>query len=182
MRVRRPAGIPDRAPGPEARLGCLPTAPESSPVLKASEASVTAIPQLAWRAVKQGVDGASLSVDARDAHLLHVGLPAALPRRAADGDGTSLEQIGLPVKPRALLVGFAVSDDAAWPICVEPEYRFFQPAHLGGVLERTREIYENHPNYTMMHTDRRMHELYHQSLVDSCRAQAVVEALNRKAP
>jgi hypothetical protein len=41
-----------------------------------------------------------------------------------------LQQIGLPVKPRALLIGFAASDDAAWPVCVEPEYRFFQPEHL----------------------------------------------------
>ncbi len=57
-----------------------------------------------------------------------------------------LLQIGLPVKPRAVLVGFATSDSAAWPICVEPEYRFFQPAHLDGAVERAREIYENdHP-------------------------------------
>ncbi len=93
-----------------------------------------------------------------------------------------LEEIGLPVKPRALLVGFAASDSAAWPICVEPEYRFFQPAHLDGAVERAREIYENDPNYRTMHSDRRMHVLYHQSLVDRCRADAVVEALNRNAP
>lgn len=93
-----------------------------------------------------------------------------------------LEQIGLPVKPRAVLVGFAASDSAAWPICVEPEYRFFQPAHLDGAVERAREIYENDPNYRTMHSDRRMHVLYHQSLVDRCRADAVVEALNRNAP
>jgi hypothetical protein len=93
-----------------------------------------------------------------------------------------LEQIGLPAKPRALLVGFAASDDAAWPICVEPESRFFQPAHLDGVVERAREIYENNPNHRIRHSDPRIHELYHQSLVDSCRAEAVVEALDRNAP
>ena len=93
-----------------------------------------------------------------------------------------LEQIGLPVKPRALLVGFAASDEAAWPICVEPEYRFFQPAHLEGAVERARELYENNPSHGLIHSDPRMHELYHESLVDSCRAEAVVEALNRNAP
>lgn len=93
-----------------------------------------------------------------------------------------LEEIGLPVKPRALLVGFAASEDAAWPVCVEPEYRFFQPAHLDGALERAREIYESDPNSEMLHSDRRMHELYHRSLQDSCRAAAVVEALERHAP
>jgi hypothetical protein len=93
-----------------------------------------------------------------------------------------LKKIGLQVKPRALLVGFAASDGAAWPICVEPEYRFFQPAHLEGALERGRDIYESHPERSLMHSDRRMHELYHRALVDRCRADAVVEALNRHAP
>jgi hypothetical protein len=93
-----------------------------------------------------------------------------------------LEEIGLPVKPRALLVGFAAAETAVWPICVEPEYRFFQPTHLDRVLERAGEIYEDDPNHTMMHSDRRMHELYQQSLRDSCRAAAVAEALNDHAP
>jgi DisA bacterial checkpoint controller nucleotide-binding len=65
---------------------------------------------------------------------------------------------------------------------VEPEYRFFQPGHLEGVVERARELYENDPNYGTIHSNPRVHELYHRSLFDSRRAEAVVEALNRNAP
>jgi hypothetical protein len=93
-----------------------------------------------------------------------------------------LETIGLDVKPRALLVGFAAAEEAAWPICVEPEYRFFQPEHFEGVLERTEELYDSHPNREMMHSDARMHDIYHRSLRDRCRADAVEEVLQRHTP
>jgi hypothetical protein len=96
--------------------------------------------------------------------------------------GTLLDKIGLPVKPRALLVGFAASEEATWPLCVEPEYRFFQAEHFDGTVERARELYESHPNRQMMHSDPRMHDLYHRSLHDRCRADAIVEALQRHTP
>jgi len=90
-----------------------------------------------------------------------------------------LETIGLDVKPRVLLVGFAASEEATWPICVEPEYRFFQPEHFEGMLERSQELYDAHPNRQMMHSDARMHDIYHHSLRDRCRADAIEEALQR---
>lgn len=93
-----------------------------------------------------------------------------------------LERIGLPVKPRALLVAFAATADATWPICVEPEYRFFQPEHFDGALERGRQLYDEHPERSVMHSDPRMHELYHAALLDRCRADAVVEALQLHTP
>jgi hypothetical protein len=93
-----------------------------------------------------------------------------------------LETIGLDVKPRALLVGFAAAEGAAWPICVEPEYRFFQPGHFEGTLERTEELYDSHPNRQMIHSDRRMHDIFHRSLRDRCRSDAIEEALQRHTP
>lgn len=93
-----------------------------------------------------------------------------------------LERIGLPVNACAFLAGFAATDNARWPICVEPEYRFFQPGHLEGVAERGRELYENHPDRSLLISDPRMHKLRHQGLANRCRADAVVEALSRHTP
>jgi hypothetical protein len=80
------------------------------------------------------------------------------------------------------VAGFAAAEEATWPICVEPEYRFFQPEHFEGALERAEELYDSHPNREMMHSDARMHDIYHRSLRDRCRADAIEEALQRHTP
>jgi hypothetical protein len=88
----------------------------------------------------------------------------------------------LNAEPQALLVGFAATPEAQWPICIEPEYRFFRPAHLDGVLDRALEIYESDPRSAMSYSDRRSEERIHGQLHEQSRAKAVVEALEREAP
>jgi DisA bacterial checkpoint controller nucleotide-binding len=53
---------------------------------------------------------------------------------------------------------------------------------LEGVLERGRELYENHPDHSLVISDPRHHELRHRALADRYRADALVEALMRHAP
>ena len=51
-----------------------------------------------------------------------------------------------------------------------------------GRSSELQELYEAHPNRQMMHSDARMHDIYHHSLRDRCRADAIEEALQRHAP
>jgi len=93
-----------------------------------------------------------------------------------------LGAVGLQVKPLAMLIGFAASGEATWPICVEPEHRFFQPEHLQGTVGRASELYEAHPRSDLIHSDRRVHDIAHRHLRDQCRARAIGEALERESP
>ncbi len=93
-----------------------------------------------------------------------------------------LRAIGLPVKGRVLLAGFAATDAARWPICVEPEYRFFQPSHLESVPSRALELYDAHPERDVLHSDRRLHELRHRLLSDHCRALAIADVFEEHDP
>lgn len=93
-----------------------------------------------------------------------------------------LKQIGSPAKPVAVLVGFAATDQATWPICIEPEHRFFQPEHLASVDARGAELYEHHPRSQMWYSDQRSQQLIHEGLRDECRAIALAEALGGADP
>lgn len=97
------------------------------------------------------------------------------------GAERAFETIGFGTKPRALLIGFGTKSDS-WPICIEPEYRFFQPEHLEGVRTRAEDLYGSHAGRSLMHSDARLHERYHQVLRDRCRADALVEALEMHSP
>jgi hypothetical protein len=118
---------------------------------------------------------------ARHDPLFHVVVPTPLPALNANGAERAFETIGFRTKPRALLIGFGTKSDS-WPICIEPEYRFFQPEHLEGVRTRAEDLYGSHPRSSLMHSDARLHERYHQVLRDRCRADALVEALEMHSP
>lgn len=93
-----------------------------------------------------------------------------------------LKRVGFEAKPQALLVGFAASPAAAWPICIEPEDRDFQPEHLDGIVERGQELYEANPRSQMFYSDPRSSEIQHRNLRDGSRALAVTEFLERADP
>lgn len=96
---------------------------------------------------------------------------------------TSAEQlldiVGFGAKPRALLVGFAATSTARWPICIEPENRDFQPEHLHGIPERAEMLYKQNPRSQMLYSDPRSSEIQHQNLRDGSRALALAEFLER---
>lgn len=89
----------------------------------------------------------------------------------------SLREIGLPVGPRAYLVGFADNAEAPFDICIEPESGPFQQVDLAGVLFRTEELYASHEDRHTIHTHPSAHEQYHTRLQDECRRLALSEAL-----
>jgi hypothetical protein len=46
-------------------------------------------------------------------------------------------------------------------------------------IKPAQEPYDAQPNRQMMHSDTRVHDIYHRSLRDGCRADAIEEALQR---
>jgi hypothetical protein len=92
-----------------------------------------------------------------------------------------LAAVGWNARPQALLIGFAATKEAQWPICIEPEHRYFQPEHLKDVTGRAEELYRSNPRSEMFYSDARSHDLVHRGLRDHARAMAVAEALGREA-
>ncbi|MEV7358547.1 hypothetical protein [Kitasatospora sp. NPDC091276] len=90
---------------------------------------------------------------------------------------SALEAIGFAGDPKVMLVGFQVSGEHEFEICIEPEDGPHSPADLGGVRERGAELYASHPDRSMIYSDARAHDLRHQELRDRMRAMALEEAL-----
>lgn len=89
----------------------------------------------------------------------------------------ALSRIGLPVELRVVLIGFALSDDARHPVCVEPEDGPLSVGHLSDVLDHAVELYLDDPASQILHSDRAAGAQRHLDLSHRCRADAVVEAV-----
>ena len=90
----------------------------------------------------------------------------------------ALSTIGLPVEVRAVLVGFARSDNVRHPVCVEPEDGPFNTGHLSGVPDRAEELYSASPESGMFYIDNpRLDSQRRAFLCRRFRADALVEAI-----
>lgn len=94
----------------------------------------------------------------------------------------ALSDIGFIGVADVLLVGFQVTGEHPFPICIEPEDGPYDPSFLTNVLSRGQELYEQHPDHDMIHTDQRAHEAYHENLRRRMRARAVAERLPQADP
>ena len=88
-----------------------------------------------------------------------------------------LSRIGLPLKTRVLLIGFARDDGLRHQICIEPEESILTVDHLDGVLDRSKELFDADPETDITHSDRGLHERRIAGLVCRSRADALVEAI-----
>lgn len=93
----------------------------------------------------------------------------------------SLRSIGIDVRPWVLLVGVAVDDGRAHPICVEPEKGPFTSAELVGLEQRATEIYSADPESEVIISYRRLHDLRQASLFRKARATSIKERLEANA-
>ncbi|GAA1184580.1 diadenylate cyclase [Kitasatospora gansuensis] len=91
---------------------------------------------------------------------------------------SALEAIGFAGDPKVILVGFQVSGEHEFSICIEPEDGLYSPADLEGVREREAELYAGHSDRRMHYSDARSHNLRHQELRDRMRAKALEEAFS----
>lgn len=94
------------------------------------------------------------------------------------GTKIALSRIGLPEEARAVLVGFATTDDARHRVCIEPEDGPLNTGHLAAVSERTLELLRTDPESKVVYSHaeldaQRSLELFHRR-----RADAVVEAID----
>ena len=95
----------------------------------------------------------------------------------AQGIERALATIGLPVKPRVVLVGFALDDGLAHQVCVEPEGGPLTVDNLTAIAARTKELFEENPDSRVFHTDPRLHDLRRRQLFRRSRGDALVEAI-----
>jgi hypothetical protein len=89
----------------------------------------------------------------------------------------ALEEVGFTGNADVLLVGFEAAGQHAFPICIEPEDGPYDPSILSNVLNRSRQLYEEHPDRDLIHTDPGAHEAFHDSLRRGLVGKAIEEAL-----
>ena len=126
-----------------------------------------AIPTAAWKneAVKDTID------------QFMWGFQQHFRRGVERGIEQALSEIKLPVKVRAILVGFALDDEAQHQLCVEPEDGPLSVDNLLLVADRTAELFEADPESRTIHTNRRYHQSRRAGTLRRSRANAVVEAI-----
>jgi hypothetical protein len=89
----------------------------------------------------------------------------------------ALREVGFTGRADVLLVGFQAAGQHEYPICIEPEDGPYEPSIFANVADRSRELYEQHPDHDGFHTDPGAHEAFHARLQRQMRAKAVEEAL-----
>lgn len=91
-----------------------------------------------------------------------------------------LGSIGVTVAPMVVLIGFK-EDVGGHPICVEPEDVRITPDIFADSMAEGDAAYNSHEHGNMFISDRGLHERFHASLRDKCRAAAVAKSLNSHA-
>jgi hypothetical protein len=94
----------------------------------------------------------------------------------------ALREIGFTGRVDVLLVGFQEAGEYRFPICIEPEDGPYAPSILDHARSRGQELYEQHPDRNMIHTDPTVHEETHERLRRQMQARAVEEALAASEP
>ena len=94
------------------------------------------------------------------------------------GTKIALASIGLPEEARAVLVGFATSDDARHGVCIEPEDGPLNTGHLSAVSERTLELFRTDPDSRIHYSHAELGAQRRLDLYRRRRADAVVEAID----
>jgi hypothetical protein len=93
-----------------------------------------------------------------------------------------LEAIGCGGEAQVYLIGFALSEAARHPVCVEPEDGPFGPEHMAGIGDRSSALYAQNPESQMWYGVPHMHDERHSALRDESRALAVREVLENDHP
>lgn len=94
----------------------------------------------------------------------------------------ALREVGFAGEADVLLVGFEAEGEHVFPICIEPEDGPYDPSMLADVIRRGQELYEQHPEHDMFHTDPGAHEAFHARLQRQMQAKSVEEALASSGP
>ncbi|MEV0394126.1 hypothetical protein [Polymorphospora rubra] len=90
----------------------------------------------------------------------------------------AFEAICFDSKAYVVLVGFQVSGEHKFTICVEPEDGPYSPADFAGVTERAAGLYRQHPDFCTVHTNPGVHGRRHRALQREMRAKAITEVLS----
>jgi hypothetical protein len=91
----------------------------------------------------------------------------------------ALEAIGASaLRPRVSLVGFHRDATRPYPICVEPENGYLQPAHLTAVRQRADEIRASDPEAQMLNSHPIAHERHHEQVRRRAWVKALIEAVD----
>jgi hypothetical protein len=88
------------------------------------------------------------------------------------------EAIGFDASPTTVLVGFQVSGEHAYSICIEPEDGPYSPGEFSAVEAEATRLYSENPESRMRYTAVHIHERKHRELLDQMRAQAITAVLS----
>ncbi|MFE1887243.1 hypothetical protein [Streptomyces microflavus] len=100
-------------------------------------------------------------------------------RSALDTDvGSVFKAIGFHGNPRTTLVGFQVSGQHAFKICIEQGETRYKPSDLENVQRLADQKYAANSDSNSFHSDPRMNESFHASLKNRMRAEALEETLS----
>ncbi|MFJ6196982.1 diadenylate cyclase [Micromonospora sp. NPDC092111] len=92
---------------------------------------------------------------------------------------SALKAIGFAGEPKAMLVGFQISGQHAYDVCIEPEDGPYKPSDFAGARRRAVELYDNHEERNMIHSHPGMHETFHRRLKRRLLGEAIVETLQQ---
>ncbi|WP_078942537.1 diadenylate cyclase [Streptomyces viridochromogenes] len=101
-------------------------------------------------------------------------------RGALDSEAkTALEAVGFYGNPRATLIGFRVSGEHDFSICIEQnqDEDQFKQSDLASIKELALRKYQNNPESQGIHSDPRAHEMRQKYLLNRARADALEETL-----
>lgn len=94
----------------------------------------------------------------------------------------TLAQAGIQVAAEALLVGFSEETDVPGRICIEPGKGPYTPEVLNDILEKADRLYEAHPQRRDIISDPGSDARFQRGLLESCRRDAISEALGNSGP
>lgn len=89
----------------------------------------------------------------------------------------ALQQIGLDADPLVLLVGVSDDDDAAHPICVEPETGVISSDHFGDIGPLAERIFAEDPESQIINTNRDLHDRRQRGLFRRSTGEAIARSI-----
>ncbi|MFJ7002412.1 hypothetical protein ACIQWY_20760 [Streptomyces albidoflavus] len=92
--------------------------------------------------------------------------------------GSVLKAIGFHGNPRTMLVGFQVSGQHAFKICIEQGETRYKPSDFENVQQLADQKYAANSDSNSFHSDPRMNESFHASLKNRMRSEALEETLS----
>ncbi|MFC8829015.1 diadenylate cyclase [Streptomyces sp. NPDC057137] len=89
------------------------------------------------------------------------------------------KSVGFHGNPKTTLVGFQVSGQRAFSICIEQGETRYKPSDLESVQQLADQKYAANSDSNSFHSDPRMNESFHASLKNRMRAEALEETLSK---